>query len=140
MGQHFTGNFFAQCWPTQVKTTLQIIFLFKVVHGLWVNITQVFSCEMLVHADQDNISFPVKTWLCALGQHCTSNCFVQCCPSMVDTTFYRLFSSQKLSVTMGQHCTGKTLVQCCSRGSRQHCIGKKHLQCCLNTFGITWQR
>ena len=64
-----------------------------------------------------------KTRLCTLGQHCPSNFLVQCCrccrcfgqhwldniplqcgPSTVDTTIYKLFISWKLSV-----CHGPTL-------------------------------
>ena len=61
-------------------------------------------------------------------------------PSLIDTTLYRLFYSEKLSVDMGQHCKSKDLVQCCSRGSRQHCTGKNPVQCYLNTLGTALRK
>ena len=55
MGQHCTGNFFAQYWLKWIKATLQIIFLCKVVHGLWSTLHILFSCAMLAQTDQDSI-------------------------------------------------------------------------------------
>ena len=47
MGQHCTGKFFAQYWSAQIKATLDIIFLCKVVLGFWINISQVvFVCNV----------------------------------------------------------------------------------------------
>ena len=47
MGQHCTGKVLAQCWPTLINTTLQIIFLCKVVLGVWVNIAQlIYLCNV----------------------------------------------------------------------------------------------
>ena len=36
--------------------------------------------------------FPAKTCLCAHGQHCTSNFFVQCCLRRIQTTLTRQYS------------------------------------------------
>ena len=46
MDQYYRGNSLAQCWPTKIRITMQIIFLCKVVHRMWVSIAQVtFLCN-----------------------------------------------------------------------------------------------
>ena len=55
MGQHCLGNFLVQCWPRQIQKTLLIIFLSKVVCGMWKNIVQVVFFRMLAQVDQDRI-------------------------------------------------------------------------------------
>ena len=55
MGQHCASNFLVQCWPRQIQTTLQIIFLWKFVCGLRANIAQVIFLSMLAKTDQEKI-------------------------------------------------------------------------------------
>ena len=76
MSQNWTGKVLAQCWPTLIKIALQIIFLCKVVFGLWVNIAQViFLCNVGTDRLRQHCIgyFPAKTYLHDLGQHCSSN-------------------------------------------------------------------
>ena len=100
MDQYYRGNSLVQCWPTKIRITLQIIFLCKVVHGIWVNIAQVtFLCNVgTCRLRQQCIGyFPVKMCFCALGQHRTSNFLVQCCLRVVWTTLTRQYSYAMLS-------------------------------------------
>ena len=95
MDQYQRDNSPAQCWPTKIRITLQIIFLCKVVHGIWVNIAQVtFLCNAgTCRLRQRCIgSFPAKTCLYSLGQHCTNNYLVQCCLRRVWTTLTGQYS------------------------------------------------
>ena len=72
MDQYYWSNSLAQCWPTKIRITLQIMFLCKVVHGICVNIAQVTflcnagTCRLRQHCI---CSFPAKACLYALGQH-----------------------------------------------------------------------
>ena len=104
-------------------------------HQLWANITQVVFLSNVV----SNV----------FGQHWIDNIPFQCCPSMVDTTLYRLFYWSKFSVSheptlhilfnvvvilLRQHCTDKSLVQCYPRDSRQQCTWKNSVHCLLNNI------
>ena len=109
MSQHCTGNFLVQCWSREMQTKLQIIFLWQVVCGLWVNIAQVISYAMLVQADQDNI---LQVTSCD-GYELWANIVkviysVQRCLRHIQSKLTRLG-------TVGQHCTDNCLVQCRSR-------------------------
>ena len=60
-----------------------------------------YSCVMLAQIVPDKVLdyFPVQTCLwAAVGQHCTGNFIVQCWPSQIKTTFYSLFSHEKMTV------------------------------------------
>ena len=99
------GDFLVQFLPRQ---SCKVVLRFRI------NIAQVvFVCNVSTgRSSQHCIGyFPAKTSLSTLGQHCTSNflvqCFLsdvfgqhsvdnipmQCCPSIVDTTLYRLLFS-----------------------------------------------
>ena len=100
MDQQCTDNFLMQYWPRYVQTKLQIIFLCKVVCGLWVNTGKViFLCNVGSGRSRQHCIayFPAKTCLCTLVQHCTSNFFVQCCLRRIWTTLTRQYSYAVLS-------------------------------------------
>ena len=44
--------------------------------------------------------FSHKHWFSAIGQHCTGNFLIQCCPRLIKTTLYRL-SCEKMTVRSG---------------------------------------
>ena len=84
----------------QIKTkSYMVIFLQKDDYVAWANIAPVtFLC---------NVVWDV------FGQHWVYNIPMQCCPSLIDTTLYRLyFPNKSCLLTMGQHHTGKVLAQC----------------------------
>ena len=81
MGKYYRGNSLAQCWSIKIRVTLQIIFLRKVVHGLWVNIAQVtFLCNVGTGRLRQHCIgyFSHKSCLFAMSQHCTGDFPVQC--------------------------------------------------------------
>ena len=132
-GPKCTSNFVEQCWLSQIKTTLYVVIFERIDdHVVWANIALViFLCNVVSDI---------------FGQHWVYNIHMQCCPSLIDTTLYRLFYSEKLSVNrMGQYCTGKNLVECCPRATLhrekilfnvvlillgKHCTSKYPRQCC----------
>ena len=82
MDQHCTGKILVQFWPALIKITLQIIFLCKVVLGLWVNIAQVIFLCNVVQLTSDNIAqekILFNVVLILLG-HYTGKNLVQFCP------------------------------------------------------------
>ena len=132
LGQHCASNFLLQCWPR----LLSIIFLCKVVCGLWVNIAKViflynvgsgrsrphciyrlFSCK--------NVCAPLAN-ICTsifLVQSTLHKNLVQCCLRGSRHCTGKILFNVVL-ILLGQHYTGKYLMQCCPRGSRQQCTGK----------------
>ena len=82
---------------------------------------------------QEKILFNVI--LVFLGQHCTDQNPMQCCPWGSRQQCTILFND--VLNLLEQHCTGKSLVHCCLWDSRQHYTRKNLVQCCLNTFGTT---
>ena len=125
MDQHYTGNFFVQCWPTQIKTTTQIIFLCKVVHGLWVNIAQIiFLCNVGM-TDQDNVVQVIflQKHVCVLWSKIAQFSCAILPQIYLDNIAQEKILFNVLLILLG-HCTGKSLVQCCPRGSRQQCTKK----------------
>ena len=92
----------------------QVIFLYNVCPG---------------RSKQHSIAyFPVKRWLCALGQHCTGKNLMQYCPwgSSQQCKEKNLFNVAL--ILFRQHCTVKNPTQRCLWGSRQHCTRKNPFQ------------
>ena len=87
-GPKCTSNFLVQCWLRQIKTTLyKVIFQRIDNYVVWANIPLViFLCNVVSDVSG-------QQWVC--------NIHMQCCPSLIDTTLYRLFYSEKLSVNHG---------------------------------------
>ena len=130
MGQYYRGNSLAQCWPIKIRITLQIIFLCKVVHRIWINIVQVTflcnagTCRLRQHCIG---SFPAKLCLYALGKHCTSNYLVQCCLRCVWTVLtgqhvHVIFLCNFDPERSGHHCrlfsSAKLFVDCAMIGGK----------------------
>ena len=100
VGQHCTSNFLAQCWHTQIKTTLHRLFSVKTcLRALGQHCTSNFQ-TYLDHIDQKiflcNVVpawsiqhcigyFPQKSCLFAMGQHCTVDFLVQRWPRKIRT-------------------------------------------------------
>ena len=84
-GQKCTSNFLVQCWLRQIKITLYMVIFQRIGdYVVWAkNALVVFLCKVV-----SNI----------FGQYWVYNIHMQCCPSLIDTTFYRFFYSEKLSV------------------------------------------
>ena len=92
----------------------QVIFLYNVCPG---------------RSKQQSIAyFPVKRWLCALGQHCTGKNLMQYWPwdSSQQCKEKNLFNIAL--ILFRQHCTVKNPMQRCLWGSRQHCTRKNPFQ------------
>ena len=79
--QHCKGNVLVQCWLREIETTLYSLFSCKnmSVHPLGQNFTSIFFVRHVV--------------LDVFKQHWLDNIPMQCCPSVVNTTLQRLFSS-----------------------------------------------
>ena len=91
MGQNCMVDFLVQRWFRQIQKILQIIFLCKVVYGLWANIAQVFFlCKFgPARSRQHYIGYFPERGLCALAHHYTNNFLVQCCLRCIQTTLAR---------------------------------------------------
>ena len=70
---------------------------------------------MLAQIDPDKFIdyFQVQVFLWTVGQHCTGNFLVKCWPSQIKTTFYGLFSWEKMTECFGSTLKRKFLAQCC---------------------------
>ena len=131
------STFFGNVVPVKKQTTrhskLQLGFVQKHVCLLWANTVQVaFLCNVVSDV---------------LGQNWLDSILIQCCPRMVDTALYRLFTLicqgptlpkfpcamldqidldnffyvQSCLWTVEQHCTGNFLCNVGPSRSRQHC-------------------
>ena len=124
MGQYYRGNSYVQCWPTKIRVTLQIIFLCKVVHGLWINIAQAtFLCNVSTNRLRQHCIgyFPAKTCLCNLGQHCTINLQMQCCLRRIWATLTRQYSNAMFAPAWStQHCIDYFSHKSCLFAMGQH--------------------
>ena len=137
------GNFLLQCWPRQIHTALQNVFLWRVV--CVGNTEQVFVMR--------NVSLDRSRKHC-VGYFPAERCLhVLCANSTPGTPLIKtlcnvvleapgnnaqqkvLFNFSFILILLGQHCTSKNLVQCCPRGPRQQFTGESSLQSCFNTPG-----
>ena len=59
-----------------------------------------------------------------MGQHCTGQNSVQCCPRGSRQLCIRKILCNVALILLEQHYTDQNLMQCCPRCSRQHCIRK----------------
>ena len=131
MGQHYTGNFLTQFSLTKIRATLEIIFLCKVVHGLWVNIVQViFLCNVGTDRSRQHCVgyFPAKTYLHDLGQHCTSN-FLMLPKKYLDNIDQTIFLYNVVPAWLIQHCIGYFPYKSCLLAMGQHCPCDFLVQC-----------
>ena len=125
--QHRTSNFLVQCClrPFQITLIRQHSYAILSQHGRHyiVQVTRrlllytkkklsashgptlhnKFSCAMFTQVDPDKSIdyFLVKVFLWTMGQDRTGNFLVQCWPSQIKTTFYMLFSQEKMTVCYG---------------------------------------
>ena len=103
MGQHCASNFLVQCWPRQIQTTLQIIFLWKFVCGLRANIAQVIFLSMLAKTDQEKILWVIFSQKddCVLWADIAQIIFLS---NVVSFRQHRLDNIPMQSEPLKQHC------------------------------------